>query len=293
MGGIIDTGIDDDGSVANFVETEQIMEVEKQFTSFVTVRGSVPWFWDRVSDKLSDLRQFYEIELQREFEMHEAAFKIHIKELVESYQKVVLVNLLDSNSNYELALIKFFEFLLKKYKDKLKKWLKYQYLNFRKEEQSGTLANNVGLENCADAMKFLWIDKEKKLRSKQKCVVRFNSLNWLHRANRCQSKIAIKVMKHIFEKFDADHIIEASKIRWVFLSEKIDALYDQSQAKLCILSGCHWIANKKQIDNGYFQSMYNHVTSLEKMFTNYVSSIQTKEDNLYQEALGMSQVIII
>jgi hypothetical protein len=42
MGGIIDTGIDDDGSVANFVETEQIMEVQKQFASFVTIRGSVP-----------------------------------------------------------------------------------------------------------------------------------------------------------------------------------------------------------------------------------------------------------
>jgi hypothetical protein len=42
MGGIIDTGIDDDGSVANFVETEQIIEVEQNFISFVMLRGSVP-----------------------------------------------------------------------------------------------------------------------------------------------------------------------------------------------------------------------------------------------------------
>lgn len=42
MGGIIDTGIDDDGSTANFVETEQILEISKQFISFVMVRGSVP-----------------------------------------------------------------------------------------------------------------------------------------------------------------------------------------------------------------------------------------------------------
>lgn len=42
MGGIIDTGIDDDGSVANFVETEQIIEIDGHFISFVMVRGSVP-----------------------------------------------------------------------------------------------------------------------------------------------------------------------------------------------------------------------------------------------------------
>ena len=120
MGGIIDTGIDDDGAVANFVETEQVMEINGNFFSFVFLRGSVPCFWDRVNDKLNDLTQSYGIELQREFEMHEAAFKIHIKELVEKYKKVVLINLLDSSNNYELALIKFYEFLLNKYQDKIK-----------------------------------------------------------------------------------------------------------------------------------------------------------------------------
>lgn len=42
MGGIIDTGIDDDGSVANFVETEQILEIDEYIISFAMTRGSVP-----------------------------------------------------------------------------------------------------------------------------------------------------------------------------------------------------------------------------------------------------------
>jgi hypothetical protein len=141
-------------------------------------------------------------------------------------------------------------------------------------------------------MKFLWIDNEKNIRSKQKCVIRFNSLNCLHRANRCQSKVAISVMKHIFDRFNADQIIDNDKTKWSFVTERIDKLYDENQAKLCILSGCHCIANKKHVDSGYLQTMFNHVQSLEKMFTNYVSSIQTKEDNLYQEALGKHTVII-
>lgn len=42
MGGITDTGIDDDGSVAAFVETEKIIEIDDLMISYVMLRGSVP-----------------------------------------------------------------------------------------------------------------------------------------------------------------------------------------------------------------------------------------------------------
>lgn len=42
MNGILDTGLDDDGSVANFMETEQIFEYEGNIFSFYMLRGSVP-----------------------------------------------------------------------------------------------------------------------------------------------------------------------------------------------------------------------------------------------------------
>ena len=34
-------GVDDDGHVANFVETEQLVTIDKSCTSFVQIRGSV------------------------------------------------------------------------------------------------------------------------------------------------------------------------------------------------------------------------------------------------------------
>ena len=42
-------GVDDGGSVANFVESEQLISIgeESAATSFVQVRGSVPIFWDQ------------------------------------------------------------------------------------------------------------------------------------------------------------------------------------------------------------------------------------------------------
>ena len=42
-------GVDDDGHVANFVETEQLIMLEESCTSFIQVRGSVPLFWEQVS----------------------------------------------------------------------------------------------------------------------------------------------------------------------------------------------------------------------------------------------------
>ena len=40
-------GVNDDGAVANFVETEQIVLLPRQYnySSFVIIRGSIPLFW--------------------------------------------------------------------------------------------------------------------------------------------------------------------------------------------------------------------------------------------------------
>jgi hypothetical protein len=38
-------GIDAEGNVANFVETEQIVQVDRLVSSFVCIRGSIPLFW--------------------------------------------------------------------------------------------------------------------------------------------------------------------------------------------------------------------------------------------------------
>ena len=44
-------GLDDDGNVANFCETEQILRIGELVYSFVTIRGSVPIFWQQGGNK--------------------------------------------------------------------------------------------------------------------------------------------------------------------------------------------------------------------------------------------------
>jgi hypothetical protein len=40
-------GSNDDGHVANFVETEQVIYLDNEVTSYVQTRGSVPLFWEQ------------------------------------------------------------------------------------------------------------------------------------------------------------------------------------------------------------------------------------------------------
>jgi hypothetical protein len=40
-------GIDDQGNVGNFVETEQMVKFENLLFSYVMIRGSVPIFWEQ------------------------------------------------------------------------------------------------------------------------------------------------------------------------------------------------------------------------------------------------------
>lgn len=40
-------GTNDEGHVANFVETEQVIFLDNEITSYVQTRGSVPLFWEQ------------------------------------------------------------------------------------------------------------------------------------------------------------------------------------------------------------------------------------------------------
>ncbi|SCV69109.1 BQ2448_2129 [Microbotryum intermedium] len=92
-------GIDDEGSVANFVETETILRKPTMCFSFVQTRGSVPLFWEEggpnpLAPKIS---------INRPPEASLPAFIRHFEELVDTYDAIHIVNLL-SHREQEAAL---------------------------------------------------------------------------------------------------------------------------------------------------------------------------------------------
>ncbi|KAE8371217.1 SacI homology domain-containing protein [Aspergillus bertholletiae] len=95
-------GIDDDGHVANFVETETIFWIPPNITfSYVQVRGSVPIFWEQATGFLPGQQK---IEITRSSEATQHAFNKHFENLELEYGAIHVVNLLSKLKSGESEL---------------------------------------------------------------------------------------------------------------------------------------------------------------------------------------------
>ncbi|GFF56306.1 SacI domain and endonuclease/exonuclease/phosphatase family protein [Aspergillus udagawae] len=95
-------GIDDDGNVANFVETETVLWIPPGLTfSYVQIRGSVPIFWEQAPGFFPGQQK---IEVIRSREATKLAFDKHFESLESRYGAVHLVNLLSALKPGEVEL---------------------------------------------------------------------------------------------------------------------------------------------------------------------------------------------
>ncbi|KAI6203085.1 Phosphoinositide 5-phosphatase [Aphelenchoides besseyi] len=104
-------GANDDGSVANFVETEQVSQTsfngtafelqlilfENRESSFVQIRGSVPLFWDQPGIQVGS----HKVRL-KPVEVSMPAFERHYRKLKQDYNTVTTINLLGSKEGERL-----------------------------------------------------------------------------------------------------------------------------------------------------------------------------------------------
>ncbi|KQS62318.1 synaptojanin-1 [Drosophila erecta] len=86
-------GTNDEGYVANFVETEQVIYVDGDVTSYVQTRGSVPLFWEQPGVQVGS----HKVKLSRGFETSAAAFDRHMSMMRQRYGYQTVVNLLGSS----------------------------------------------------------------------------------------------------------------------------------------------------------------------------------------------------
>nr|XP_023419745.1 synaptojanin-1 isoform X5 [Cavia porcellus] len=101
-------GTNDDGHVANFVETEQVVYLDDSVSSFIQIRGSVPLFWEQPGLQVGSHR----VRMSRGFEANAPAFDRHFRTLKNLYGKQIVVNLLGSKEG-EHMLSKAFQSHLK------------------------------------------------------------------------------------------------------------------------------------------------------------------------------------
>ncbi|KAF2759416.1 hypothetical protein EJ05DRAFT_531518 [Pseudovirgaria hyperparasitica] len=95
-------GIDDDGNVANFVETETVFCTPSGLCfSYTQIRGSVPIFWEQATGLLPNQQK---ISITRSQEATQPSFDRHFEHLEHTYGAVHVVNLLSFDKPQETDL---------------------------------------------------------------------------------------------------------------------------------------------------------------------------------------------
>ncbi|XP_077352544.1 phosphatidylinositide phosphatase SAC2 isoform X2 [Festucalex cinctus] len=187
-------GVDTDGHVANYVETEQLIHVHSHTLSFVQTRGSVPVFWSQAGYRYNPRPR-----LEKEEKETMSYFAAHFEEQLKLYKKEVIINLVDQSGREKLIGDAY-----------LKQVLLYNnpnltYVSFDFHEHCrGMKFENV--QTLTDAifdiitdMKWAWVDQAGVI-CKQEGIFRVNCMDCLDRTNVVQAAIARVVMEQQLKK---------------------------------------------------------------------------------------------
>lgn len=200
-------GVDDDGNVANFNETEQILmvptsearsssDLEMQVYSYLQTRGSVPVYWSEINNLK------YAPKLTIGASPLDSANK-HFDQQVDFYGKNYLVNLVNQ-SGREKAVKNAYENLVHSLGNKN---LEYVYFDFHHEcskmrwHRVQLLIDDLLKRGMQDQGWYAAkIGREKSVvEGVQKSVVRTNCMDCLDRTNVVQSQLGKWVLQHQLE----------------------------------------------------------------------------------------------
>ncbi|XP_034754560.1 phosphatidylinositide phosphatase SAC2 isoform X4 [Etheostoma cragini] len=187
-------GVDTDGHVANYVETEQLIHVHSHTLSFVQTRGSVPVFWSQAGYRYNPRPR-----LEKGEKETMSYFSAHFEEQLKLYKMQVIINLVDQSGREKIIGDAY-----------LKQVLLYNnpnltYVSFDFHEHCrGMKFENVqvltdAISDLITDMKWAWVDQAGVI-CKQEGIFRVNCMDCLDRTNVVQAAIARVVMEQQLKK---------------------------------------------------------------------------------------------
>ncbi|XP_059639037.1 phosphoinositide phosphatase SAC8 isoform X2 [Cornus florida] len=217
-----------EGDVANFIETEQLLECEGFRSSYLQIRGSIPLLWEQIVD-LSYKPQLKIIN-------HEQTSEVvarHFYDLVQRYGDTVAVDLTDKHGD-EGTLNAVFA-------AEMEKLPNVRYVSFDFHQCCGN-SNFDNIQLLYDQISedfekqgYFLVDAECEVLKEQKGVIRSNCIDCLDRTNVTQSylgqqslnsqlqRIGILSSTEDISMFTEDH--ENFKILWVDQGDEISLEY--------------------------------------------------------------------
>ncbi|KZT71284.1 hypothetical protein DAEQUDRAFT_724233 [Daedalea quercina L-15889] len=187
-------GIDDDANVANFVETETIMRVEREGFSNVfshtQIRGSIPLYWKQEGYSLKPAPQ---LAPDRTHEQNLDAIRRHFQKTLPIYGPHTIVNLAEQHGK-EAQVTDAYRDYVKELDDKR---IQYNAYDFHAETK-GMKYENISqlitqLERVFENQGYFWISNET-IMSRQNGVYRVNCIDCLDRTNVVESAFARHVL---------------------------------------------------------------------------------------------------
>lgn len=194
-------GSNEQGQVANFVETEQIVEFNGQLTGFVQTRGSMPFHWHQ----LPNLRYKPRPRLVPGKD-HLAACSLHFNDQLRLYGNNVAVNLVDQKGA-EGELEATYARLIRELGDKR---VRYEAFDFHHEcrkmrwERLNILIDRLAHDQSQFG--FYHVFDDGKLVSTQTGVFRTNCIDCLDRTNVVQSMLARRSLTAVLQKLGVLHV---------------------------------------------------------------------------------------
>ncbi|KAF4676184.1 hypothetical protein FOL47_006575 [Perkinsus chesapeaki] len=190
-------GIDDEGHVANYVETEMLVikEGNEIVAAHTQIRGSVPAFWQQQGSTMK-------LDITRNANLSASAYDKHIKGIMDRYgpQGCLFVNLLATGKGQEQRLTDALKEIMKASHfadDGVFSIIDFDFHKMVKEQgmDVDTVLDTIVSSGKAKALEFQWwqptVDK------KQNGVVRTNCLDCLDRTNAGQLAFSCFILREI------------------------------------------------------------------------------------------------
>ncbi|XP_041656456.1 synaptojanin-1 isoform X12 [Cheilinus undulatus] len=191
-------GTNDDGQVANFVETEQVIFLDDRVSSFIQIRGSIPLFWEQPGIQVGSHR----VKLSRGFEANAPAFERHFTALRRLYGKQVIINLLGSKEGEHMLSKAFQSHLKASEHSSAVKMVNFDYHQNVKGGKADKLHSVLkpSLSKFIEECGFFYYSGESGITRTQGGTIRTNCLDCLDRTNSVQAFFALEMLPKQLEE---------------------------------------------------------------------------------------------
>ncbi|KAI8894882.1 SacI homology domain-containing protein [Globomyces pollinis-pini] len=225
-------GIDDDGFVSNFVETEFLIYTGSLKSSFLQLRGSIPLFWEQTGVQVS-----HKIKISRGLESTIHSTRKHFEQLIEKFSDIQIVNLLGQTElSNEFALNNMYKTAVLSLTD-LQSSLHYHAFDFhvvikrdqydRLEELAGPLRPRMNQDGF-----FVFDTSLDTVIQRQNGVIRTNCLDCLDRTNVVQTLFAKEHLKMFtanmslrLNEYDSASLLAAFNNLWADNGDWLSRIY--------------------------------------------------------------------